>query len=864
MQAGDAYRPDADRIPDRLDLAQPIRMPLSAGDKLGPYEILAPLGAGGMGEVYKARDTRLDRMVAIKISKEKFTQRFEQEARAVASLNHPRICQLYDVGPDYLVMELIEGTPLKGPLAPERAVEYGVQILDALDAAHQKGITHRDLKPANILVTRQGIKLLDFGLAKQAIRPKEDDPTQALTTQGQIVGTMHYMSPEQLQGKPVDTRSDLFSFGCVLYELLTGRLAFGGTSSASVIAAVLERDPAPLEVARPLDRIVRRSLAKDPDQRFQTARDLKAAIEWALEQPPAAAPARLRRAGWFRLASMGVFGLVVAGIVLLGWRELSSSPGVAWAGVLLGGPEIALAPRISPDGHTLAFLAMERGLAQIAVMKPDTGDWTVLTRKRAGSIVELNWSADGNRIYFDRQLDTPLGIFSVPALGGEEQPVLEDAEHPESLPDGSLLVVRLNAERQLQVYRFWPESGRLQGFPIRIMSALSRVRVFPDGRRAAILGDLLGPGQTGLIHVYILDLASGQIRRLSTGAVNDSSALALAVSRDGQSVFISRVAQDRTEIVSLPASGRGSPRVLFGSSNVVESLDSSPDGAIYLEERDQPVQILRFSSDGGPATLIWALPSQAALRIRTPFSLSDGRVVVQARRAGRTRLMIVEEGKEAVPLVNTTEETSSPATAAGPGQVAFTIGSEPHHTLAIASLSNGRVMQRIAFNKGEPQSLAASPDGKTLYCAAAGAIWSVSADGGEPHRLHAGESVAAMPGGLSLLVQMVETGKTRLLEVRLDGGGEKEIPLNGPFHLTDEAVITSNGIRNGKLAAPLASLDSWFYQPGVVDLATGLMTRIPFDFQGDFHFEGWTLDGHIVASAQELRSTIWKMQPADR
>jgi len=840
-------------------------MPLSAGDRLGPYEILAPLGAGGMGEVYKARDTRLGRLVAIKISKEKFTERFEQEARTVASLNHPHICQLYDVGPDYLVMELIEGTPLKGPLPPERAVDYAVEILDALDAAHQKSITHRDLKPANILVTKQGIKLLDFGLAKQAIRPMEDDPTQALTTQGQIVGTLHYMSPEQLQGKPVDTRSDLFSFGCVLYELLTGRLAFGGTSSASVIAAILEREPSPVEVARPLDRIVKRSLAKDPDQRFQTARDLKAALEWSLEEPPAVVPARPRSTGWFRPAWMGAFALVVAGITLLGWREFSSSPGGAWAGVLLGGPEIALAPRISPDGHTLAFLAMERGLAQIAVMKPDTGNWTVLTHKRnAGSIVALNWSADGNRIYFDRQEDIPLGIFSVPALGGDEQPVLEDAEHPEPLSDGSLLVVRLNAERQLQVYRFWPESGRLQGFPVKIMSTDARVRAFPDGRQAAILGDLFGPGQTGVIHVYVLDLASGQIRRLSTGAADDSSAHGLAVSRDGKSVLISRAAQDRTEIVSLPASGRGSPRVLFGSSNVVESLDSSPDGAIYLEELDQPAQILRFSATGGPATLISALPGQAVVRIGTTLYLSDGRVVVQSRRAGRTRLMIVEEGKEAVPLINTNEESSSPPTNAGPGLVAFTIGPEPHHTLAIGNVSNGRIIRRIVFDKGEPQSLAASPDGKTLYCAAAGAIWSFRVDGGEPRRLHAGESVAMMPGGLSLLVQMVETGKTRLLEVQLDGSGEREIPLNGPFHLTDEPVITSSGIRNGKLAAPLTSLDSWFYQPGLVDLATGLMTRMPVDFQGDFHFEGWTPDGHIIAEAQEMRSTIWKMRPADR
>src|SRR6266436_820282 len=168
-------------------------MPLSVGDCLGPYEILAPLGAGGMGEVWKARDTRLDRIVAIKVSKEQFSERFEREAHAIASLNHPHICQLYDVGPNYLVMEYVEGTPLKGPLPLERAVEYAGQILDALDAAHKKGITHRDLKPANILVTKQGIKLLDFGLAKHSAPLKEMDLTRALTNKGQIVGTLQYM-----------------------------------------------------------------------------------------------------------------------------------------------------------------------------------------------------------------------------------------------------------------------------------------------------------------------------------------------------------------------------------------------------------------------------------------------------------------------------------------------------------------------------------------------------------------------------------------------------------------------------------------------------------------------------------------------
>jgi predicted Ser/Thr protein kinase/WD40 repeat protein len=286
------------------------------GESIGSYRITAKLGEGGMGKVYRATDSRLGREVAIKVAKEQFSERFEREAHAVAALNHPHICHLYDVGPNYLVMELVEGTPLKGPLPLEKAIEYAGQILDALDAAHKKGITHRDLKPANILVTKQGIKLLDFGLAKRTAPLKEADVTRALTGQGQILGTLQYMSPEQLQGKEVDARSDLFSFGCVLYEMLTGKRAFEGSNPASVVAAILEREPAPLEVARPLDRVVRRSLAKDPDLRFQTARDLKAALSWVLEQPAAMSASKLASKVPWALVGLATAAFIIAA---LGW-----------------------------------------------------------------------------------------------------------------------------------------------------------------------------------------------------------------------------------------------------------------------------------------------------------------------------------------------------------------------------------------------------------------------------------------------------------------------------------------------------------------------------------------------------------------
>src|SRR5271170_6031877 len=234
-------------------------MPLSAGDKIGPYEIESRIGSGGMGEVWKARDTRLGRTVAIKRLAITHGARFEQEARAIAALNHPHICQIYDVGPDYLVMEYVEGKALCGPLGAEETVKLALQIAAALEEAHEKGILHRDLKPGNILVTGKGTaKLLDFGLAK-LLNAASDDVT--LTLEGTVSGTPAYMSPEQARGEPLDARSDVFSFGAVLYEMFSGNRAFGGTSVAQSLSAVLRDEPSPLEAPAELERIVRKCLA---------------------------------------------------------------------------------------------------------------------------------------------------------------------------------------------------------------------------------------------------------------------------------------------------------------------------------------------------------------------------------------------------------------------------------------------------------------------------------------------------------------------------------------------------------------------------------------------------------------------------
>lgn len=288
------------------------QMTLQQGTRLGPYEILSPLGAGGMGEVWKARDTRLNRLVAIKSSRGAFSERFEREARAIAAVNHPHVCSLYDVGPDYLVMEYVEGECLRGPVPLGRALELADQILEALDAAHQKGIVHRDLKPGNILLTKSGVKVLDFGLAKieraSVINsPDVETDVLPLTAEGSILGTLPYMSPEQVEGRDADARSDIFAFGIVLYELIAGRRPFTGNTQASLVASILGEEPQSLSEVQPqtphaLAEVVKTCLEKDPEKRWQSARDVRHALRLvAAPTAPTTVSRRVRMWQWLAL-----------------------------------------------------------------------------------------------------------------------------------------------------------------------------------------------------------------------------------------------------------------------------------------------------------------------------------------------------------------------------------------------------------------------------------------------------------------------------------------------------------------------------------------------------------------------------------
>ena len=490
-------------------------MPLTSGARLGPYEIVAPIGAGGMGEVYRARDTRLERIVAIKIlpahlsDRPAAKERFEREAKAISSLSHPNICHLYDVGThdgtSYLVMEYLEGETLadrlgRGPLPLEQVLKHGADICEGLDKAHRTGVVHRDLKPGNIMLTKSGAKLMDFGLAKPAGAAVAagvsalETRSKPLTAEGTIVGTFQYMSPEQIEGREVDGQSDLFSLGAVLYEMVTGRRAFEGKSQLSVASAILEKEPEPLSAVKPmtppaLDHAIRTCLAKDPEKRWQTARDLAHALKWIAESGShagaGAAPGSRRRSRE-RLVRVAL-AMTTAAALALGYQQATRAPAelrvtrsyikpMADSSFMLSdGAGFAL----SPDGRRLAFVASTRdGLSELWVRpidslraEPLSGTngatypfWSPDSRNvaffAAGKLKKIEVSGgppftlcdatDGRGGTWGRRGDilfTPSvnsGIFRVSAGGGTPSPVtkLDPARYENShrwpwfLPDG--------------------------------------------------------------------------------------------------------------------------------------------------------------------------------------------------------------------------------------------------------------------------------------------------------------------------------------------------------------------------------------------------------------------------------------------
>ncbi|MGP8247094.1 MAG: protein kinase domain-containing protein [Bryobacteraceae bacterium] len=551
-------------------------MALPLNTRLGPYEIVAPLGAGGMGDVYKARDTRLDRTVAIKISAVRFTDRFEREARAISSLNHPHICALYDIGREnsmeFLVMEHLEGESLEarlrnGPLPVADALRIAMQIAGALDAAHRKGVIHRDLKPGNVMLTSAGAKLLDFGLAKIAEAPAPTGsntslPTVAhtLTTEGTILGTFQYMAPEQLEGKECDPRSDIFAFGALLYEMITGRKAFTGSSQASLITALMSADPPPVSAAQPmaspaLDRLIRKCLAKSPDDRWQSARDLLSELQWIAEAgSQAGIPTHVaaqrhnrQRLPWLVAGAVAALFLVSLVFTVAHLRERPTKSLVVR--FQIPAPDKLSfhwydLPAVSPDGERIAFTAAASNTEPNQLFVRSLNASTATPLSIPGSPSFPFWSPDGRQIAFldsstlqkvdvdggppitlcQTEGNSTSGTWSrdgvillpirgllcrLPAAGGEPKPLGSLAKGeiaqrwPQFLPDGRhYLYLSVNAEPALGgIY-----VASLDGGERKLIVATPANAVYvPSGHLLFVRGDVLMAQPFDLRKLKLLD-----------------------------------------------------------------------------------------------------------------------------------------------------------------------------------------------------------------------------------------------------------------------------------------------------------------------------------------------------------------------
>jgi hypothetical protein len=891
-------------------------MVLSSGAKIGPYEVLFPLGEGGMGEVYRARDSRLGRDVALKVLPPALAgdaermARFKREAQVLASLNHPSIAAIYgieDSGDHHaLVIELVEGPTLRdriarGPLPLDEALPLARQIAEGLEYAHEKGIVHRDLKPANVKLTPEGgAKILDFGLAKAfnpqdspALQNQSNSPTLSIasTQAGVILGTAAYMSPEQAKGKSVDRRTDIWAFGCVLYEMLTGRHAFEGETVTDTLAAVVRAEPEwdAVSTTTPLaiQRLMHRCLTKDPKQRLRDIGEARIAIEETMSGSPAPlatlSPGEGGPQGRVRVASappwrrmlpwLVATSLMLAVGIAAGWRARAqrSSPEPDWSARMLGGPSVAMGPRISPDGHTLAFLAMVDGLTQVAVMDAESGDWTVLTKNRSrGYVTEVSWSPDGSEIYFDREFSVPHGIYTVSRFGGDERLILEDAIGPETIPDGSLLLVRVNRDQDFQLHRFWPERGRLEPLNgiVETEDLCPPVRAFRDGKEAVFFGRTLDQTKTDhSSHLYAIDLTSGKSRRLAPEVellpLSSTNLFAIAVASDDRSILVTQRAGDLHRVLSVPRNGTGLIRTVVSLTLPPWFMDVDKDGNLYLDQIDRPIEILRFSASGGTPESLAGAENTSMHGFITSLT-PDGRALLPSVFAGRSRLLAAKPGGEATPLIETKEETSVPACRVGNGEIAFILGTRDHSVVAVASVADGRIVRRLSgIPRNDVTDLAASPDGKTLYYVASRTVWAIPTTDGQPRRIGPGDAVAADPNGKDLIVQTNEKESVRLLRVAASGGLGEPIPFRSTLRLAPVTLGPDAIGKDGRVVLSVAMADSWFYGVGILDMRSGKLDRVPLNFTGDLLAPGWQDDGRVLTSGWPLKITLWRFHPTE-
>jgi eukaryotic-like serine/threonine-protein kinase len=842
-----------------------------------------------MGEVYRAKDSRLGRDVAIKILPHAFAldpervARFSREAHMLAALNHPHIAQIYGVEESgatrALVMELVDGETLADRIARERiaideALPIARQIAEALDAAHDAGIIHRDLKPANIKLRPNGtVKVLDFGLAKategagEGGRHPLNSPTitsPAFTQAGIVLGTAAYMSPEQARGKSVDKRADIWAFGCVLYEMLTGRPAFPGDTITDVIAAVVKNEPdwtfLPTATPSSVRRTLIRCLRKDPEVRLRDIGDARLDLLERDDIDPVATTAPRRSLlAWITLTA--IIALMAGAATATSWRsrQPSATTALRWTGVLVNGPATTMQPAVSPDGQLLAFQTIVDGQSQIAVMNPDVGTWRVLTSDRTrGLTVMHDWSPDGSRIFFDRQTDTLNGVFAVPSLGGDERLVLENAGYPVAFSNGDLLVQRVNAQRQSQLHRFSPSTGRIDPLPAVVDSGVSddAVMASADDRRVYFFGQPLDK-PTAPPAFYELDLETRRIEPVAP-TLHLRAPVSMAPERGTSNILLGGLDGDAFQILRVSRSS-AAPQALLTIPDAAR-FDIDARGNIYVGVRARSAELFAFplaDSSGRAPQRLSTLPTMNTREQQTLAPLPDGRMLAASRAGNRDRIQVMAAGRPPFALVDGEEETRPPATAIGTTHAAVMMGPRASPDIAIVNTTDGRLVRRFKAPSPGIGAMSASPDGRTLYYTTGGSVWSIPSEGGTPTKIGAGDSLTVDPERGDLIVKLDEGARMRLVRMKPSGGAVEEIPIRGDLRLTPRPLL-SGAVRQGRLALAVASADSWFWHAAILDLKTGVVTKLAETNPSDFHFVTWRSDGVPIGFGYGLDTRLWK------
>jgi eukaryotic-like serine/threonine-protein kinase len=818
-------------------------MTLSTGSRLGPYEIVAAIGAGGMGEVYRARDTRLERTVAIKVlpdhlSSPEARQRFEREAKTISQLSHPHICALYDVGHEagveYLVMEFLEGETLadrlgRGSLPVEQAVKFGIQMAEALDRAHRAGVVHRDLKPANVMLTKTGVKLLDFGLAKLSEPPagivsglsmQMTTPHGAnLTAAGTILGTFQYMAPEQLEGKEADARTDIFAFGSVLYEMVTGRKAFAGASQASLIASILEKQPEAITSVQPLapgalDHVVRKCMAKDPDERWQSAADVASELRWASEtsaaavsQPRPVADGR-RRPALLRIlaaAALVLLGLA-AGLVLSRVRRVSPAERSVFTILPPEKAELGDWTAMSPDGRSVAFPASIDGTSTIWVRSLDSSSARSLPGTEGASFPF--WSPDARSIgFFAGDKLKKIDLAGGPAM------ILADAPAARGGSWGREGVIVFSARASSGIVQV-PAAGGSPKPATTVDKSLDEVthrwpEFLPDGRHFLYYAYA---GMRGQIGLYLGELGSNRKDRLVSGVRRGTAAPGrLFFAREG-TLFAQKFDEKRLTPKGdpVPVADRAwFNNEYFGHS----SISASQNGTVAFRDGTPEKRLTWYDRTGRSVGAV----GPARLHDEPAFSPDETRVSLDGTspETSHGTIWAVDLARGTIsPL--TPEDTDANDSVWSPDgkSLAYRVNMGGEGEVRIRDLASGREVV-VMRSDGLPGPVEWSPDGKSLICASGSAmrLWVVpiGAEAGKP-RLLMNETVLRTvrfsPDGRFFAYVSAESGQNEVYlrrfpptderwQISQNGGVEPYWPRDGKefFYIAPNRTVMAVSIR---------------------------------------------------------------------